>query len=180
MKKFVMLCTIAIMMASCVSKSEKKSGNPKADAPQQPKEIAAMLENAENLVDNDVLIQGWVSHVCRHSGRRCFLKSEDGSVSIRVEATGNIESFNAELTGEKLEVKGVMKVEKLSPEYLDDWQAKVEAESSEEEDVEEDGEHCSAELDNIKEMRTWMKDHDKDYYPIYYVDGTDYKVVNEQ
>lgn len=39
------------------------------------------------------------------------------------------------------------------------------------------GETCDAEMNNIQNMRAWMKANNKDYYSIYYVDGTDYEVV---
>lgn len=42
---------------------------------------------------------------------------------------------------------------------------------------ESNGETCDAELSNIENMRKWMKENNKDYYSIYFVEGTDYEVV---
>ena len=181
MKKLVGLFLTAVLLASCGQNSNKKAATESEKAEVSVRDVAEMLKDCEQLLDKEVIFKGWVSHTCKHSGRRCFLKSEDGSVSVRVEATGKIKGFNKELTGENMTVTGILKVNKLSEQYLDDWQAKVEATSAEE-DVEEGGEHCSAELNNIQEMRDWMKENGKDYYPIYYVNGTDYEVIqtNEQ
>ena len=47
--------------------------------------------------------------------------------------------------------------------------------------VKDDGsaESCDAETANIANMRKWMKDNQKDFYSIYYIDGTNYEVVEE-
>ena len=47
--------------------------------------------------------------------------------------------------------------------------------------VKDDGsaESCDAETANITAMRQWMKEHNKDFYSIYYIDGTNYEVVEE-
>ncbi len=176
MKTSILLLMSVFLFTAC---GQKKSGSSEEATKQKTDviDVAQVLDKAESTIDKEVVFKGWVSHVCKHSGRRCFLKSEDGTVSIRVEADGKINGFNKELTGNQLKVEGIMKVKKLNEQYLDEWQAKVEA-AQKEEDVEEGGEHCSAEMNNIKEMRDWMKKNSKDYYPIYYVNGTDYTILN--
>jgi hypothetical protein len=43
--------------------------------------------------------------------------------------------------------------------------------------AEGNGETCDAEMNNIQSMREWMKANNKDYYSIYYIDGTEYEVA---
>ncbi|MCU4174094.1 hypothetical protein [Carboxylicivirga sp. N1Y90] len=175
MKNVVLIMLSLVIIVACGQKQNKKSvkeTEPKALV----LDVTQVLQNAVDNIDKEVVFRGWVSHVCKHSGRRCFIKSEDGSVSIRVEAGGKINGFNKELTGTQMKVQGILKVKKLSTQYMDEWQAKLEAQEN---DIEDGGEHCSAELDNINEMRDWMKEHNKDYYPIYYVNGIDYEVLGE-
>lgn len=45
--------------------------------------------------------------------------------------------------------------------------------------IKDDGsaESCDTETANIENMRSWMKENGKDYYPIYYIDGEDYSEV---
>jgi hypothetical protein len=38
-------------------------------------------------------------------------------------------------------------------------------------------ESCAAELSNISDMRKWMKDHGKDYFVIYFMDGLSYTTI---
>ena len=173
---YTLSLSILLSMTACHHANKKAPQSQEKTVEVLVQDVAEMLKNTEQLLDKDVIFKGWVSHTCVHSGRRCFIKSDDGTVSIRVEASGNINGFNKELTGEHLQITGVLRVNKLSQQYLDDWQAKLEASKSPEE-LEEGGEHCSAELTNIQEMRNWMKAEGKDYYPIYYVDGTDYEIL---
>ena len=177
MKKLIVLFLSCVLLASCGQNNTNSNSNKKTEK-KNVQELTEMLANTDSLLNKEVCFKGWVSHTCKHSGRRCFIKSEDGSVSIRVEASGKIKGFNKELTGEQMKINGILRMKELTDQFLDEWQAKVEAKQKED-DIEEGGEHCSAELTNIKEMRDWMKEHKKDYYPIYYVDGKDYEVIHE-
>lgn len=118
--------------------------------------VEEILKNAEQEVGKEITLKGFVTHTCKHSGRRCFVMGNDQKTSIRVEARGNIGGFNRELIGSELVIKGILK---------------------EKQGKEGNGETCDAELSNIENMRKWMKENNKDYYSIYFVEGTDYEVV---
>lgn len=135
--------------------------------------VEEILQHAEQEVEKEILLKGFVTHTCKHSGRRCFVMGNDQKTSIRVEAKGNIGGFNRELIGSELVIKGILKENKLTKEYID----QAEEELNEKKGKEGNGETCESELNNIKGMREWMKANHKDYYSIYYVDGTDYEVV---
>lgn len=135
--------------------------------------VEEILQHAEQEVGKEILLKGFVTHTCKHSGRRCFVMGNDQKTSIRVEAKGNIGGFNRELIGSELVIKGILKENKLTKEYID----QAEEELNEQKGKEGNGETCESELNNIKGMREWMKANNKDYYSIYYVDGTDYEVV---
>lgn len=138
----------------------------------QAQTIVQILENAENLVDKDVVVTGRVNHVCSHSGKRCFITDSLGN-SIRVEATGELTSFDKELSGSTIIAKGILKEQRLPSTEIDSMETTTLAEI---EKAEADSGHCSTEMDNINKMRAWMKAHNKDYYAIYYIDGLEYKV----
>lgn len=135
--------------------------------------IDQIMEKAENLIGQEVLFEGLVNHVCAHSGKRCILKNSTGSLSIRVEATGNLEGFNKEIVGNDIKVTGILREKRMDIATIDQWEIEVKAKQ----DAEKKGEHCSSEMANIKEMRDWMKANNKDYYAIYYIDGIAYELV---
>lgn len=136
--------------------------------------LDSLLKVADRLVDQTVTVRGFVTHTCKHSGKRCFIVGDDPNASFRVEAGGEIGGFNRELTGSELAITGIVRERRLTKEYIDQYEEEVN-----EKKHKEDGsaETCQAELNNINEMREWMKAHNKDYYSIYYMDGERYDVI---
>lgn len=182
MKKMMFLAIVAICLASCTSKNtEKKEIVTDSTSVAQTSDIAvypldSLLAVADQLVDKKVIVKGSVTHTCKHSGKRCFIVGDNENVSMRVEAKGNIGGFNRELVGSELAITGVVKERRLTKEYIDQYEKDVN-----EKKVKEDGsaESCQAELANISEMRDWMKNNNKDYYAIYYMDGEEFSIVEQ-
>jgi hypothetical protein len=175
--KYIGIIAVCLTMMACnFSKSETKSTNTQAvikSAKATVLTIDQLMEVAEDKLGQEVQFKGVVNHVCAHSGKRCILKNETGKLSMRVEATGDMEGFNKEIAGNDLIVTGIVREKRLDTDYINEYEAKV----KEKHKGEEDGKHCSSEMANIKEMRDWMKANNKDYYAIYYIDGTKYEIV---
>lgn len=136
-------------------------------------ELDDLLPVADRELDKTIKVIGYVTHTCKHAGKRCFITGLSQQASIRVEAKGDIGGFNRELVGSRLEITGILKERRLTGEYIDRMEQDVETKQQ------EDGaaESCAAELSNISEMRRWMKDHNKPYYSIYYMDGLNYATL---
>lgn len=178
MMKYLSLLALCLSIMSCnftQSKSETKKNEPAtiSQAKAATLNINQVMEVAADKVGQEITFKGTVNHVCAHSGKRCILKNADGNLSLRVEATGELEGFNKEIAGNDLLVKGILREKRLATSEIDEWETEVKAKHQDE----EGGKHCSSEMANIKEMRDWMKANNKDYYAIYYVDGTSYEVV---
>ena len=159
MKKILFLAAALLTMAACNNKSaeQQRAGqeeNVEAHASEVPVyKLDSLLKVADRMVDQTVTVRGFVTHTCKHSGKRCFIVGDDPNTSFRVEAGGEIGGFNRELTGSEEEVN--------EKKHKEDGSAET----------------CQAELNNINEMREWMKAHNKDYYSIYYMDGERYEVI---
>lgn len=166
LKRILILAAIALMAFACNSKQQTKVDS---------LNVAQLLEVIDQNIDQELTIIGTVNHVCSHSGRRCFLIDSTGEYSIRVEAAGQIESFSKEVMGTEIKVKGIVKEERMTAAEIDEYEAQVLEKHPEE--AETDGETCSAEMSNINNMREWMKEHNKDYYAIYYFEGQSYEMV---
>ncbi|WP_418895463.1 hypothetical protein [Limibacterium fermenti] len=180
-KILITMAVMSLFLASCGNATQKKT----SDAEQTETaavsdltvyELDSLLAHAEDFVGQTVKVRGHVTHTCKHSGKRCFLAGNDENASLRVEAGGEIGGFNRELVGSELEIKGIVRERKLTQEYINQYEKDVEAQK-----IEEDGsaETCKAELNNIESMRQWMNANNKEYYPIYYMDGEDYDVVQK-
>ncbi len=180
MKKLLFIVVASmITFAACNSGSTSKKTSSKEENLKSVVAPAITIDNLMKDIDKkvgkDVVIKGMVTHVCSHSGRRCFLTDSAEKVSIRVESGGEINGFNKELSGSEIIVKGKVQEKRLTSEYINEFEVKVKAKK----DTENGGEHCNAELANIKKMRDWMKEHGKDYYPVYFINGESYEEIVE-
>ncbi len=176
MMKYLSLLVLCLAFMSCnFSKSDtnKQKTEPAtiSQAKSQILNIEQVMQVAGDKVGQEIKFKGVVNHVCAHSGKRCILKNVEGNLSLRVEATGDLEGFNKEIAGNDLLVTGILREKRLLTSEIDEMETEEKGKS------EEGGKHCSSEMKNIKEMRDWMKANNKDYYAIYYVDGTSYEVV---
>lgn len=182
MKKVLFMMAALALMAACGNNAKKQKQQ--TDTMPQTEQAAAavseaytvenLMQQAESLVGKNVEVRGYVTHTCKHSGKRCFIVGEDQEVSIRVEAKGNIGGFNRELIGSELLINGTLRENRLSREYLDQMEKDLNDQK-----LQEDGsaETCEAELANIDGMKAWMQENGKDYYAVYYIDGEDYEVL---
>ncbi len=175
MKKLLYTLAVALVMVSCIgngSQSNSSDSNTSEAATKSAEvksyKIEDLLKEAESLVDKEVIVIGSITHTCKHSGRRCFMVGDDQKTSFRIEAKGDIGGFNRELIGSEIAVKGMLRENRLTNEYLDAWEEKVNERAGK-----EDGsaESCSAETNNIQSMREWMKKNNKEYYSLYFMDG---------
>ncbi len=181
MKKYFLLFIAVLGFIACNNKNTSQE-----DTKTQPEEtvksaasvieLDKLLAQAEEYVNKPVTVKGYVTHTCKHAGRRCFLTGESQEYTVRVEAKGKIGGFNRELIGSEIEVTGTLHEKRLNPDEI----AQME-QSIEEKRIKNDGseEACDAETANIQKMREWMKEHGKDYYAIYYIDGEDYHEVGQ-
>lgn len=181
MKKLILFISIVCLFISCGNKKDNQTSEGANSDVVLTDGIPTygldeLLTVADKFINDTVIVKGSVTHTCKHSGKRCFIVGDKGNVSMRVEAKGEIGGFNRELVGSELAIKGVLKERRLTKEYID----QMEKETNEKK-AKEDGsaETCEAELNNIKEMRDWMKANDKDYYSLYFMDGEQYDVVNK-
>jgi hypothetical protein len=179
MKQILLFAVVLICMTACSNKGTDNAEQTAKEAKTYANETKVyklddLLKVAEDQLNQTVTVRGFVTHTCKHSGKRCFIAGDDPKVTMRVEAKGEIGGFNRELTGSELAITGILKERRLTKEFIDQHE-----ESVKEKEAEEDGsaESCAAELNNIKEMREWMKAHNKDYYSIYYMDGESYEIL---
>ena len=167
MKK-LLLAVLVLALLSC------SGNNQQSESVATAFELDNLLAIADQELNDTITVVGYVTHTCKHSGKRCFIVGESQKASLRVEAQGEIGGFTAELVGSKLAITGILKEHHLSQEYIDGLEVDVKKLQQKEGMAEA----CAAELSNISDMRKWMKEHNKNYYVIYYMDGLKYEVLD--
>lgn len=183
MKKFILLSLFisSIILTSCGSKdtTNKVDNSTTNNASQEISnlptlEIEDVYMKGDSLLDQDVIVTGTVTHTCKHAGKKCFLVGKDGKATLRVEAKGDIGGFNKELVGSQLTIKGKLRGNKLSKEYIDQQEKLVNDQIASKAKTEE---NCQVELNNFATMKQWMQDNNKEFYIVYYMDGESFDVV---
>ena len=158
--------------------------------------VANFTQKAADLVGQEVIMTGMVNHTCKHSGKRMFIVDEGTEESVKVEAGGNIDSFDAELEGSEVIVTGIILERIVDNAYLDEWEEEVlegqseelkihdgqhEGERNEEGDGTEEGEteeeHDGSDLEKIENLRNMLKDSEKDHLSFYSIECIGYEIA---
>ena len=178
------LMAFALTFTACQNKqnNEAKTAQPSCCSSSQKVEAKVytpeeLLANGSSLVDKEVALKGVVNHVCKHAGKKCFLAGESSEKFVQVLAGGKIGSFGKELIGSEITVKGVLKENRITKADIEKQeQAMKENMAKENHNHAKEGGcgHGSAKTDVMKK---WMSDNNKDYYPVYFVEGLEYEKV---
>ena len=155
---------------SCCSSQSEAKIEKKAFTPEK------LMAEGASLVGQQIKIQGTVSHVCKHGGKKCFLTSEDSEAGVQVMAGGDIAAFDKELIGSDIVVKGTVKERRVTKDQIAEQENALK-EAVKKADSKEKSEHCSHSMQNVDKMKQWITDNSKDYYPVYFVEGISYEVV---
>ncbi|BDD09438.1 hypothetical protein FUAX_18700 [Fulvitalea axinellae] len=148
--------------------------------------VDSLPSNFEKLVGQDIFFKGNVQHVCKHSGKKAFLVGENPKTKVRVMAKGKIKAFGGDLIGEELVVKGTVKEMRIDEAYLARWEAQLEkAKSKQTKKRKEalkkaDEASCDSGNSPIDKIRAEIKANGKGYKSVYYIDGLEYTVSDDQ
>ena len=180
-----------IAFSSCNSNKKTSETENETETIQTIVTVDELLANAEQEIDNVVLLEGVCSHICSHGGKKLFLMGDDDSKTIRVEASDDIGAFKPESVNSIVKVKGTLKEERIDEAYLTQWEARL-AEGVVDEHG-EDGEGCETELKaqgqedldsetaRIKDFREKIaarnETEGKNYLSFYYIEAVEYTIL---
>ncbi|HRY98677.1 MAG TPA: hypothetical protein P5550_06415 [Bacteroidales bacterium] len=120
-KKVLFFAMLTLLFAAC-----NTTGKGEGEA----MTVGQFLEEAENLVDQTISIEGTVTHVCKHGGKRLFIKDAEDN-EIKVESGESIAQFDATLEGTDIIVEAIVKELRIDEAYLQEWEAELAAEAAE-------------------------------------------------
>ena len=126
------LMMAALLVAACFTMMSCGGGKKQA---QTTEEVAAMsidevMEKAADLVEQTVVIEGVCTHTCSHGAKKMFLVGSDDSKTLRIEA-GELGAFDTKVVNNVVTVKGIIKEERIDEAYLQDWEARLKAQTEE-------------------------------------------------
>ena len=160
MKRLLFLLLMAVVAFSCGSRQ-----NQTQNTENEPVVITVdeLMASAADRVDQEVVISGLITHVCKHGGQRCFVMGATDDVVIRVEAGDAIDAFKQEFVGGELQITGILRLVPIDGghECSEDEAAKTKSEGTE-----------IAVTDSIAAQ-------EEEYVPSYYIEGLRYIVLSE-
>ena len=202
MKKIFLIVMISASLFSC-SKSETKVNEQgstesvpeccrnKSAEILFPSEAAAKLDS---LAGKEIMVRGFVKKVCHCSGKKCQLADNDESeTALMIMAGEEIGKFDQSLTGKNVKYTCVVKENRITKEMIAESEAKMAEEAAQEEQKsekksccssdstakseEKEHGHCGKKKQNFEEMKAWMQDHGKDYYPVFFLEAKSFEVM---
>lgn len=70
--------------------------------------VANFKEKAADLIDKEVLVEGTVTHVCKHGGKKMFIVGEDPEKRVKINASDKVSVFEPELEGSVVVAMGII------------------------------------------------------------------------
>jgi len=139
--------------------------------------VANFLTNAPERINKAIVIEGTVSHTCKHGGKRMFLVDGNDSINVEITTGPDIVKFDDALVGSRVRVSGILKEERIDEKFLSEWENEIKK-PQENHDV---GVHTGTKghmdqtdqdkLDQIAAYRQDLKAAGKDYLSFYSVEA---------
>ncbi|MCB2206454.1 hypothetical protein KQI65_17045 [bacterium] len=129
MKQFFVITLAAVLLTACGQQNSDEN----KDAAGSAVTVTKMLASAQDNIDGEVTIEGLVTHVCKHGGRRVHVTDAETNEKIRVEAPEDMPAFARELEGSDIVVKGILRETRIDSAYIAEYEQELLAAQSEEE-----------------------------------------------
>lgn len=127
------LMVVAALVMACFTLVSCGNGKQQSQASEEVMSVLSIddvMDKAETLVDAKVVIEGVCSHTCSHGAKKMFLVGSDDTKTLRIEA-GELGAFDTKCVNNIVTVKGTVKEERIDEAYLQDWEARLKAQTEE-------------------------------------------------
>jgi hypothetical protein len=125
MKKLMLLAMVSVMFASAAAVQAQDKIKASVSSEKTVMTPEKFQDGAESMLGKEVEIEGMVVHVCKHGGKKMFIIGENPDIRVKITASDKVASFDPELEGSTVFVKGVV-------EPMDEAEAAVKEEQHEE------------------------------------------------
>ena len=196
LKKSLFVLLTSLIIVSCGNNAKKSEENKAEIIKTTVITVADFEVGAGELAGKPVEITAMVNHVCQHGGKRMFLVSNDSEETVKIVTGEKLASFNTDLEGYTIKVKGIVDELVIDEEYLLEWEneliAELEREKSEAEHDGEGGhegsskgeeadmgEHISG-MEKIENFRQQIADSGTDHLSFYSIICEKYEKIETE
>lgn len=173
-----MFATIALVFASCGStgtNEEVQEETLSMEAAETETPVIALGEfetKAGNYVDQEVMVEGIVDHICKHGGKRLLLVTDEGDVHVDAETR-----FDESIEGSSIALTGIVREFRVDEGYCLKMEEDNIKSHSEGQTDEEMFEHKKAQ---IQEYRDEMAEKGVDHLSFYSLDYVSHDVIKQE
>jgi len=161
-KNLFLLSIAMIILFGCGSSSDMKN-----DQVAEQEIIMLTIEqfndNPDEYVGKQIVIEGTVMHVCKHSGKRMFIAGgEELEERLQIKSSDEISAFDVSYEGSDVLVTGIVDEFRIDEDYLMEWENEVRNskpdESEEGHTCEEGHDHADGDMSHqLKQIENYRK-----------------------
>lgn len=167
------------------------SAAPAAGVSEYPSVKDIIGAGSEDRVGKTVTFEGFVTGVCRNSGRKAFIhdRNRDVAATLRVDSPAGKPVFEQDSVGKTLRVTGTLRELRIDAAYLDSWEARIKGvKAPESAKANTTRDHCTeacsdtegskATLQRIASLRAKLAKQPRAYLSSFWVDGISWAPLN--
>lgn len=114
MKKILFILAASLMTFTACNKQQAQ--------PEVVYSVDEVYAQGENLVGDTILVEGNCLHLCKHGGKKAFLRSSEEGEFIRANAV-EFESFAGECINNEVRVRGILRAMEVPVQQPQEAQA---------------------------------------------------------
>lgn len=145
--------------------------------------VDEVLASGDEYVGTQIAVSGLCSHLCKHGGRKMFLRGAKGL--LRVESTKQTGAFSTEAVNEPVRVTGILRMTRIDETYLRNWEERLEnggtAHGGCETEAAARGDQGSTDRQKIDNFRKRIAERNaaegKNYLSVFYVEADGYTIL---
>ena len=169
--RILLTIILAAAIAACSNNTQKEQ-----PSEQGIMQVDQVMKDPAAQIDQTITLEGVVTHVCKHGGKRLHLSKAGSDEIVRVRIAGDLPPFDRELEGSTVQITGMFVEERLDQAYLNQLRkGEKEADHHHEGDVE--AEHAEAaevgqvSEEFIKEMQAKIDNSEKGFITEYWLNA---------
>lgn len=182
---------VALFVSSCGGSTKTEKLSKEAQSTENTTiagalDLDQLLSSADQYAGKEVTVEAICTHICAHGGKKIFLMGSDDTKTIRVES-GSGDAFNADCVNSIVEVKGILKEQRMTEESLVKWEEQVKAQAAKanthescDSDKKARGETANTPEARIADFRARIAkrkaDEGKDYLSFYFIEANSYEI----
>jgi hypothetical protein len=185
-KRFLIILAVIVSFSACNNTNKEQSQETTKEPEKKVLKVNQVMNNPDEYLGKEIKVEGMVTHVCRHGGKRLHLSESGSDLKLRVRTGEKTGKFERELEGSNVTLTGKFVEDRIDQEYIEklksgqsDEERHEHGEGDHQHETAEKAEHESqgqgVSEDFIKEMEAKIANSEKGYVSEYWLEAKEMK-----